>query len=148
MTQTNLGILSFEFVSCFVLRISCLIPVLTVGSVLVQSGCSPSGPTRYHLTGKVTLSGEPVPAGQIFFDPDIAKGNDGPAGFAFIKNGEFDTRLDGRQHIGGPHEIRIQAFDGKPGNELPLGRMMVPEFNTTAELPKSNGKQDFEIPKK
>lgn len=111
-------------------------------------GCGPSGPTRYHLTGKVTLAGQPVPAGQIFFDPDIAKGNDGPAGFAFIKNGEFDTRLDGRQHIGGPHEIRIQAFDGKPGSELPLGRMMVPEFNAKADLPKSNGKQDFDIPKK
>ena len=110
-------------------------------------GCGNQGPRRFHLTGKVTYGGQSVPAGQIFFDPDVSKNNDGPAGFAFIKNGSFDTRLDGRQHIGGPHQIRIQAFDGKPGSELPLGRMMAPEYTTSADLPSENGQRDFEVPK-
>jgi hypothetical protein len=111
-------------------------------------GCSESGPPRYHLTGKVTVAGQPVPAGQIFFDPDVSKKNDGPAGFAFIKNGDFDSRLDGRPHIGGPHQVRIQAFDGKPGAELPMGRLLVPEFTTIADLQKKNSSQDFDVPKK
>src|SRR5262245_1541219 len=114
----------------------CLVTSLVV--LYMVAGCGQNGPRRYHLSGKVTLAGQSVPAGQIFFDPDISKGNDGPGGFAFIKNGAFDTRLDGRAHIGGPHQVRIQAFDGKPGSELPLGRMLVPEFTTAAELPKQN----------
>jgi hypothetical protein len=115
--------------------------------VLGLAGCGESGPKVYHLSGRVTLAGQPVPVGQIFFDPDLATGNDGPAGFAFIKNGEYDTRLDGRAHVGGAHQVRIQAFDGKPGAELPMGKMMVPEFTTAADLPKENGKQDFNVPK-
>jgi hypothetical protein len=115
---------------------------------LAVTGCGETGPKRYHLAGKVTLAGQPVPAGQIFFDPDISKGNDGPAGFAFIKNGTYDTRLDGRAHVGGAHQVRIQAFDGKPGSELPLGRMLVPEFSTTADLPKQKASQDFDVPRK
>lgn len=121
---------------------------LVCAVVLFVAGCGEKGPPRYHLTGKVTLAGQPVPAGQIFFDPDIGKKNDGPAGFAFIKNGDYDTRLDGRPHIGGAHQVRIQAFDGKPGAELPLGRLMVPEYTTEADLPTQNAAKDFDVPKK
>jgi hypothetical protein len=124
-------------------RVTCL---LLCAITIAGLGCGQRGPKLYHLRGRVTLGGQPVPAGQIFFDPDLAQGSDGPGGYAFIKNGDFDTRLDGRSHQGGPHQIRIQAFDGKPGAELPLGRMMVPEYTTTAELPKQDAQQDFEVP--
>lgn len=119
-------------------------PLILLASLLA-AGCGEKGPQVYHIRGRVTFAGQPVPAGQIFFDPDLAKGNDGPAGFAFIKNGDFDTRLDGRAHVGGAHQVRIQAFDGKPGAELPLGRMLAPEYQTGAELPKAHGEQDFEV---
>jgi hypothetical protein len=123
--------------------------VIAIAAVAVSLfGCGPGGPRRYHVSGKVSFAGAPVPAGQIHFDPDVSKGNDGPAGFAFIKDGEFDTRLDGRATIGGPHHVRIQAFDGKPGVELPLGRMMAPEYATHVELPKDNATHDFEVPAK
>jgi hypothetical protein len=122
--------------------------VLLVAFVLALAGCGPSGPPRYHVSGKITFAGAPVPAGQIFFDPDVSKGNDGRQGFAFIKDGAYDTRLDGQPTIGGPHHVRIQAFDGKPGVELPIGRMMAPEFMTSADLPKQNVTHDFDVPKK
>jgi hypothetical protein len=128
-------------------RFALWLPLMVLGAVINLLGCGESGPKVYHLKGKVTLSGQPVPAGQIFFDPDLANGNDGPAGFAFIKNGEYDTRLDGRAHVGGLHQVRIQAFDGKPGAELPLGRMIVPEYMTGADLPKANGEKDFDVPR-
>ena len=120
-----------------------LLPLLC--GLLWMAGCNESGPKLYHLRGRVTLAGQPVPAGQIFFDPDLAKGNDGPAGYAFIKDGDYDTRLDGRAHVGGAHQVRIQAFDGKPGAELPLGKLLVPEQMTAADLPKENGEKDFEV---
>jgi hypothetical protein len=117
---------------------SCWLLVLLIG-------CN-RGPARYHVAGSVTLGGQAVPAGQIFFDPDLTKGNDGRQGYAFIKEGKFDTRLDGEATIGGPHLVRIHAFDGKPGAELPLGRMMVPEFSTPVDLPQEDSTMDFAIP--
>ena len=113
---------------------------------IVLLGCGDSGPPRYHLTGKVTLGGRPVPAGVIFFDPDASKGNDGQAAFAHIKDGKYDTKQNGAPVIGGPHNVRIHAFDGKPGNELPMGSMIAPEYSTLTELPKAEGTVDFDIP--
>jgi hypothetical protein len=119
----------------------------TTAAVLLI-GCGEAGPPRYHVTGKVSFGGQPVPQGMIFFDPDVSKGNDGRQGFAFIKDGVFDTRLDGQPQIGGPHLVRIQAFDGKPGNELPLGRQLAPEFTTPVDFPKEESAHEFEVPKK
>jgi hypothetical protein len=114
--------------------------------MLTIAGCD-QGPPQYHISGKVTFGGQPVPDGQIFFDPDLSKGHDGRAGMAFIKKGRFDTRLDGYPTIGGPHLVRIQAFDGKPGVELPMGNMMAPEYVTPVELPQEHTTKDFDIPR-
>ena len=61
------------------------------------------GPRRYELGGRITWSGQPVPAGQILFTPDAAKGNSGPGGMAKIKEGRYVT-LPGLGIIGGPHK--------------------------------------------
>ena len=114
---------------------------------LVVAGCGKSGPPRYHVTGKLTYGGKPVPAGVIFFEPDFTKKNDGPSGFAHVKNGEYDTRVDGQPVVSGPHQVRIHAFDGKPGNELPMGQMIAPEFTTTVDFPEEDSVKNFDIPK-
>jgi hypothetical protein len=113
---------------------------------LIVAGCE-RGPPRYHVSGKVTIGGQPVPDGMIFFDPDISKGHDGRAGMAFIKKGQYDTRQDGEPTVGGPHQVRIHAFDGKPGVELPMGNMMAPEYTTPVELPTEHTTKDFNIPR-
>ena len=104
----------------------CLRLAVLAVALVGLAGCGPEGPPRFHLTGHVTMGGQPVPAGMIFFDPDYAQGNDGQQGFAFIKDGQFDTRLKGQPTVGGKHIVRIHAFDGKPGNELPMGTMLAP----------------------
>jgi hypothetical protein len=110
------------------------------------AGCGESGPPRYHVKGTVKLGGQPVPAGQIRFNPDLAKGVDGPAGFAMIKNGTYDTRDQGMAQIGGLVQVDIDAFDGKPGAELPMGRLMRPTYSASIELPKADAEHNFEIP--
>jgi hypothetical protein len=115
--------------------------------IVSLAGCGDGGPPRYHVKGKVTIAGQPVPAGQVRFNPDLSKGVDGPAGFAMIKNGEFDTRDNGQPQIGGPIEVQIDAFDGKPGAELPMGRLLRPSYTTNVELPKSDATKDFDIPR-
>jgi hypothetical protein len=113
---------------------------------LLVAGCSPSGSPRYHLAGQVTVAGRPVPSGVIFFEPDAVQKNDGQPGYAYIKDGRFDTREQGQPTIGGPHYVRIHAFDGQPGEELPLGKMLVPEYTVQVDLERSDATRDFEIP--
>ena len=113
----------------------------------VLSGCAKGGPPRFHVSGTITVAGKPVPAGVIFFEPDFSKKNDGPSGFAHVKDGKYDTRTDGRPVVSGPLQVRIHAFDGKPGNELPMGQMIAPEFTTTADFPEEDSVKNFDIPR-
>lgn len=121
------------------------LPVLFVVGLL-SAGCGSGGPKVYHLSGNVTMGGKPVPAGVMFLGPDLKKGVDGPQGYATIKNGKYDTRDGGRAMIGGPLEVTIQAFDGVPASELPMGRKMGPDYVTSIEVPKADSTYDFTIP--
>ena len=124
--------------------IGLILPLFALAA-LSLGGCD-RGPASYHVWGTVKFDGKPVPAGRVYFSPDFKKGNDGPQGFADIKDGAFDTRKDGKGHPGGPMVIRIEGFDGKSPDPLLVGSpIFVPhEFNR--DLPKSAGEQDFDVP--
>ena len=122
------------------------LPALALVAVPFAAGCFKGGPPEYHLSGSVTFQGKPVPAGQLFFDPDYARGNDGPAGFAYIKDGRYDTRAGGKGVVGGPHTVRIHGADGKPDAELPVGRPLFREYAAKAALPRQDGTHDFDVP--
>ena len=122
-----------------------------VGSILLLAitlpGCGKPGPKRYHLAGNITWGGQPVPAGIVYFDPDLAAGHDGPQGFAPIKNGNFDTRLEGLGQGGGKYVLRLYAYDGMTGPELPMGKPLFPLYTTAVDLPTEDGTRDFDVPK-
>ena len=74
-------------------------PVSAVCILIV--GCG--GPKLYDVSGRVTYDGQLLPAGVIYFDPDVTKQNDGPQGYAVIKNGTYNTSArGGRGVVGGP----------------------------------------------
>jgi hypothetical protein len=103
----------------------------------------------YHVSGEVNYKGTPLPAGVIFFDPDATKKNSGPQGYAMIKDGKYDTSAQGGAPVvGGAYIVRIEGFDGKPGNELPLGKALFTDFQKAVDLPKENCTQNFEVPAK
>ena len=88
-------------------------------------GCGPKGPQRYERWGTVTFQDRPIPAGLVYFEPDLQAGNDGPQGQAVIKDGKYDTRERENSGAGsGKYVIRVQAFDGIPGPEAPIGRAL------------------------
>jgi len=106
------------------------------------AGCGgDDGPPRYRVSGTVTHRGEPVPVGVIQFTPDGSQGNNGPPGFAEIKDGKFDTEISGKGAIGGPHLIMVDAFNGKNINPdfNPNGDTLVSAYQKRVEL-----KQDTE----
>ena len=116
------------------------------GSMLVLIVSCNTGPRIYHVKGTVTYKGEPVPAGVIFFDPDIGKQNDGPQGFAFIKDGAYDTTAkDSQGIIGKAYIVRIRGFDGKPANELPMGQPLFNEHQQAIDFPLQDSTQDFKL---
>ena len=91
----------------------------------------------------------------IYFTPDTAKGNSGQSGFAKIVDGEFDTAKEGgKSTIGGPSIVRIDGFDpvglaeateGDTSGEVVL-KSLFPTYETSSDLPKSEGTQDFAVP--
>jgi hypothetical protein len=121
--------------------------LFTIGFVLLV-GCD-SGPKRHHLSGEVKFNGNPVPAGEIYFDPDVTKGHDGPQGFARIKDGRYDTRAAGLPMTAGPHFVRILGFDAVPGPEQPLGKRLFPEYRTSATIPdEGDATLHFDVPER
>jgi hypothetical protein len=117
-----------------------------LATVLLAALCGCGGPKSIEVTGTVSYKDQPVPAGVIFFDPDPMKKHNGPTGFAYIKEGRFNTREQGRGVRPGPHQIRVHGFDGKPGEELPMGKLIFPEYTKQAELLDPDTPLDVKVP--
>ncbi|MDB5338027.1 MAG: hypothetical protein JWN70_3646 [Planctomycetaceae bacterium] len=125
---------------------------LTCLSSILLSGCglSDSGPTRYDATGAVTFQGKPVPYGEIIFEPDSSKGNEGPAARAVIENGTYKTEKD-KGVVAGAVRVRISGYDGNPppgGGTQPHGKPLFSEYVDKVDQPEDVATHDFSIGKK
>ena len=116
-------------------------------AVIAASGCQDEGPPRYHVSGTVTLKGEPVPIGSIIFQPDPTAGNSGPSGNATIQDGKFDTREAGVPTTGGSQIVTIEAFDGKVVNPeyAPYGTSLRVGYQEKHVLPEKDAVLDIEL---
>lgn len=121
----------------FARRRLAVIAALWLGAGLVGCGGRGDATKRFDLSGSVTFDGKAVPAGTILFEPDSSKGNKGPAGFAKIADGRFDTAAGGKGTIGGPHVVRITGSDEAT---------LFSDYVTQADLPKEKSTKDFEVP--
>tara|TARA_R110002095_G_scaffold79834_2_gene68594 strand:- start:358 stop:807 length:450 start_codon:yes stop_codon:yes gene_type:complete len=129
--------------------------ILILVPVTLFSGCgsAESGPARYSISGTVTYQGEPVPYGEVMFEPNSQKGNSGPAVTAVIEQGEYKSEAD-KGTVGGAMIVRISGLDGKiPNNEdeaamNPHGMSLFPGYETEIDLPKESTTHDFEVPGK
>lgn len=120
---------------------------LLAAAGLLIAGCG--GSKLYEVSGRVTYDGRPLPAGVIYFDPDVTRQNDGPQGYALIKDGAYSTAAQGGRGVaGGPHVVRIEGFDGRPGAELPLGKPLFTDYQERRDLPRARSAQDFNVPKR
>jgi hypothetical protein len=79
------------------------------------AGCGSAGgaPGTYELSGAIEYKGEPIPGGTIMLIPDNTQGNQGTAGLAEIKDGQYKT-VSGRGVQGGPYILRLNAHDDNP----------------------------------
>lgn len=129
------------------LRIAANIQCVAAFLMLVIAGCAEDGPPRYDVAGTVTYQGSPVPYGTIMFQPDPTQGNSGPTGSATIKDGTYNTKLEGEPQTGGPQIVFIEAFDGKIENPdyAPYGAALGESYQQRYELPQADTTLDIEM---
>lgn len=109
------------------------------------TGCA-AGDRVYDVSGTATFDGRPIPAGIIYFDPDPTKGGAGPQGFAVVKDGKYDTAVEGKGVRGGAYIVRITGYDGKVANEAPMGQALFAEYEFKKELPREKSELPIEVP--
>ena len=126
------------------MRLLVLISFFTSLSLAV--GCGESGPGRYDVSGTITYQGEPIPAGAIQFTPDSSQGNEGAAGFATIKDGKFDTAVNGEGVVGGAYIVSVEAYDGNPQGDRLAGSPLFYGYETTLDLPEESTTIEIEVP--
>lgn len=120
---------------------------------LLLSGCgllSEGGPARYEVSGTVTYQGAPVPYGEIVFEPDSTKGNEGPAARAVIQNGAYLVDKE-KGVVSGPLRVRINGYDGKAppgGGTMPHGKSLFAEYIDQVVQPDDVATHDFTVAKK
>ncbi len=119
---------------------------LMLGCLLGLAGCGEALPEMYTVQGLVRFDGQPVPAGEVVFEPNPTAGNHGHQTRAEIVDGRYAT-LSNRGAVPGEVVIRVYAYDGQPRADAPRGSPLAKVYETQATLPKADSTQDFEIPK-
>jgi hypothetical protein len=108
-------------------------------------GCKKDS-SRHDVSGKVTFQGQPVPRGQVIFSPDLAKGNDGPQGYAEIVDGFYDTSQGDKGSPAGPVVVRIEGFDGQVSDDRLFGKALFVDYREKVELPPVSSERNFDVP--
>lgn len=117
---------------------------------VIAAGCGRRELARVPVEGMVTFRGEPVPAGEIRFEPDASQGHRGPVGHAIIENGKYSTTVLGCQGpLAGPLVVWInarRAYD--PTSELqdPLFSDYSTRIDLVAPHYGRAAVHDFEVP--
>jgi hypothetical protein len=116
---------------------------------MAGGGCRKAGIARYRVTGRVTYGNKDLPAGTIYFEPDSARGANGPTGYATIVDGRFDTDLKGKGAIGGPMLVRVNGHEKRadPQDESP-GIVLVRDHLEQADFPQAAAEWNVAVPLK
>ncbi len=88
---------------------------------LVAPSCGNPGGARYHVTGKVTFDGKPIPIGKIYFHSNVPRGNAGPPAFAEIQEGVYDTRTGGSGVREGQSSLPSKGSMARPAPQIRWG---------------------------
>jgi hypothetical protein len=119
-------------------RRSVHVALFALVATVLATGCQ-KGPAVGSVSGKVTYNGQPLPYGNVVFQPPSGQ----PAGGAIQPDGTFRlstfSEYDGA--IIGPHKVRVgcytsqspsQANKKSPG-EASLGQLLIPTKYTFAD---------------
>jgi hypothetical protein len=115
-------------------------------AIAVASGCSKPEFERFPLSGSIQFDGKPVNSGFIVFEPDSAKGNRGPQGYASIVHGRYDTDKTGKGSVAGSIKVRIVGLNPGGMAAEDLGISLFEPYETSIEVSAATTTVDFEVP--
>lgn len=123
---------------------------LVVACAVFLGGCGgESGPPRFHIAGNINYDGQPIPFGEIVFEPDGEAENKGPSTRLQVVNGAYSSKSkNARGTIGGAMVVRITGTDGEESGTQKYGAPLFKEHVEKVELPKEDSTYDFDVPKK
>ena len=115
---------------------------------IASTGCDSKNSDRIDISGRVTYAGQPVPKGRIDFLPDPKQGGLGPAGYAMVVDGKFDTSSAGRGPVPGPQLVRIAGFSDEAAtiDEVSHGKPLFDIYETTIRIDAEQRALNFDIP--
>lgn len=77
-------------------------------------GCGGNGGVERHdISGTATFDGQPIVYGQVEFISKHGANVDAPSGTAGIRDGKYDTSVDGQGILAGPYELLVTAYPSK-----------------------------------
>lgn len=125
-------------------RLLCGLTLAVLG--LAVAGCS-SKPALTEISGTVTFKGQPIPAGDVTFTPDVSIPS-GELRMYMVKDGKFDSKeKPGTGLRPGKYSVRINGYDGK---QIPMyfsGKQIFNPYQLEMEIGTGSGvKQDFVVP--
>lgn len=113
---------------------------------LMLTGCS-NQPALTEISGSVTFKGQPIPAGDVSFTPDVSIAG-GQLRMYMVKDGKYaSTETPGMGLLPGKYKIRINGYDGKKIPMYYSGKQIFNSYELEMEI--SAGKaavQDFVVP--
>lgn len=75
-------------------------------------GCGPGKPALTEISGTITFKGEPIPAGDISFTPDVSISN-GELRMYMVKDGKFNSEETPESGLlPGKYKVRVNGYDG------------------------------------
>jgi hypothetical protein len=110
------------------------------------AGCSKPEFERFPLEGNIRFAGEPVTSGFIVFEPDTAKGNRGPQGYASIVHGRYETDSTGKGPVAGPIKVRIVGLKAGGAASEDRGISLFEPYETSIDVSAATSAIDFEVP--
>jgi hypothetical protein len=115
-----------------------------VGLMMLVVGCKPKS-DRLSFEGAVTWKGQPIPAGRVYFTPNVSKGGSGPQGYALITDGRYDTSSESSKGChAGAHSAEVHGFDGQ--GDKGFGNPLFAPYSISIEVPAEGGTIDLEVP--
>ncbi len=132
------------------LKLSRVIAAVALFTAMGCGGGATDGPPRASVSGKVTLDGQPVDGGTIYFTP-----SKGPMASAPIAAGVYSIAAGDRGPVLGPNAVKIEWYraSGKlDAGGAPLSEQVIPDkyFSKsalTADMKAGSNTHNFELTK-
>ncbi|MEQ1825715.1 MAG: hypothetical protein ABL921_07200 [Pirellula sp.] len=99
-----------------------------------------------EISGTVTFKGNPIPAGNVMFTPDVSIAS-GQVRMFMVKDGKFDSATDPNPGLlPGNYKVTIAGYDGKQIPMFYQGKQIFNAVDESITITAGKMTKDFVVP--